>query len=276
MFGEAFIEAYENKEKYFETGFIGLDESISGVTKGSIITIGARPSMGKSSFAISICNHLLDTDKKVLFCELDSSEQTIERQFLQIKSRICDYQYNKKDWEKIKEAIDYYQKKPFTLFCKVNMSIEELEEKVKEEKPDILFIDCIQCIKMPKAPNLTEAINLAIKEVKRIAVENDLIVVLTSQVSRSSLYRCDHRPIISDLRNGSLLEDLSDVIMMIYREEYYDRENKDLKNKADIIIAKNKFGELSYVNLYFAKGFFANTFEELNLPTEEIIKAVFS
>lgn len=276
MFGEAFIEAYENKKVYFETGFTGLDVSISGVTKGSIITIGARPSMGKSSFAISVCNHLLDTDKKVLFCELDSSEQTIERQFLQIKSMIYDYQYNKKDWEKIKEAIDYYQKKPFTLFCKVNMAIEELEEKVKEEKPDILFIDCIQFIKMPKAPNLTEAINLAIKEVKRIAVENDLIVVLTSQASRSAEYRCDKRPMISDLRNGSLLEDLSDVIMMIYREEYYDRENKDLKNKADIIIAKNKFGELSYVNLYFAKGFFANTFEELNLPTEEIIKAVFS
>lgn len=276
MFGEAFIEAYENKEKYFETGFYFLDNCLNGVTKGSIITIGARPAMGKSSFAISICNHLLDMDKKVLFCELDNSEPTAERQFLQIKSKLCHYQYNKKDWEKIKEAIDYYQKKPFTLFCKVNMSLEELEEKVKEEKPDILFIDCIQCIKMPKSPNLTESINLAIKKVKRIAVENDLVVVLTSQASRTPESRCDKRPTLSDLRNGSLLEDLSDVILMLYRPEYYDRENKDLKYRADVIFAKNKFGELSYVNLYFAKGFFANTLEELNLPTEDIIKAVFS
>lgn len=270
MFGEAFIEAYENENVYFESGFTDIDSCISGVTKGSIITVGARPAMGKTSFAISICNHLLNIGKKVLFCELDSSELTIERQFLQIKSQICRSRYSNEDWEKITVAIQFYNDKNFELFCKMNLSVEELEEKVKEEKPDILFIDCIQCIKMPKAPNLTEAINLAIKEVKRIALENDLIVVLTSQVSRAPESRCDKRPMLSDLRNGSLLEDLSDVVLMIYRDAYYDRENPDLKNMADIMIAKNKFGDINYIPLSFEKGVFSDC------KTEDYIKAVFS
>ena len=280
MFGEAFIDFYKRDEKLFETGFAELDMCVSGVTKGSLITIGARPAMGKSSFAISICNHLLDLGKKVLFCELDSSEQTAERHFISVKTKvqqpIAPVISKEKLWEKITKAIQFYQEKPFTLFCRVNMSIEELEEKVKEEKPEILFIDCIQCIKMPKAPNLTEAINLAIKEVKRIAVENNLIVVLTSQASRTTEQRFDNRPMLSDLRNGSLLEDLSDVVLMLYRPEYYDRDNKDLKNRADVIIAKNKFGELHYVELFFSRGDFANSLEELNLSTEDKIKAVFS
>ena len=270
MFGEAFIKMYENDEKYFETGFTGLDECIKGVTKGTVITIGARPAMGKTSFSISICNHLLETGKKVLFCAIDSSESTAEKQFLQIKSKIYKNNYNKEDWEKLTKSIQYYNEKPFSLFCKVNMTIEELEEKIKEEKPDVVFIDCIQCIKMPKAPNLTEAINLAIKEVKRIAVENNLIAVLTSQVSRAAENRYDKMPILSDLRNGSLLEDLSDVILLIYRAAYYEKEIKDLQDKADIIIAKNKFGNLDVIPLIFKNGIFSD------YKTDDYIKEIFS
>jgi len=274
MFGKAFIDFYNTDEKLFETGFVGLDACLSGVTKGSIVTIGARPAMGKTSFAVSVCNHLLETDKKVLFCEIDSSELTAERQFISVKTKIRQpikpTAEKIKEWEKITQAIQFYNDKPFELFCKSNMTIEELEEKIKEEKPEIVFIDSIQCIKMPKAPNLTEAINLAIKEVKRMALENDLIVVLTSQASRAPEARYDKRPMISDLRNGSLLEDLSDVVLMIYRPGYYDRDNDDLKNRAEIIICKNKFGELSNFELKFENGIFSD------YSTEDYIKAVFS
>lgn len=258
MFGNDFIEMYKEDKKYFETGFRDIDECIWGVTKGSIITVGARPSMGKTSFSISVCNHLLETGKKVLFCELDSTQVMLERQFIYLKTQILPKKYSKDDWAKISEAIDYYNSKPLSVYCKVNMSIDELEEKIKAEKPDVVFIDCIQCLKMPKAPNLTEAINLAIKEVKRIAVENDIIVVLTSQLSRSNEYRFEKVPQISDLRNGSLLEDLSDVVMLIHRPAYYDKDDAELRNRADIITVKNKFGGLSLISLDFLLGIFLN------------------
>lgn len=88
MFGEAFVNYYNNDENFFETGFIGLDDSIRGITKGSIITIGSRPGVGKTSFAISICNHLLEMDKRVLFCAICSSVLTMERQFISVKTKI--------------------------------------------------------------------------------------------------------------------------------------------------------------------------------------------
>lgn len=273
MFGEAFIQSYKEDEKLFETGFSDLDGCLRGITKGSIITIGSRPAMGKSSFAISICNHLLEIGKKVLFFALDSSEAVTERQFISVKTQIPQPIEAVKskivEWEKITKAIQFYNDKNFELLCKINLSIDEVEEKIRAEKPDVVFLDCIQCIKMPKAPNITEAINLAIKEVKRIATENDTIVVLPSQVSRASLYRSDRRPILSDLRNGSLLEDLSDVIMFIHREEYYDREDEDLKNRAEIIICKNKFGELGCLCLKFEHGLFKD------FSTEDYIRKVF-
>lgn len=138
------------------------------------------------------------------------------------------------------------------------MSIEELEEKVKEKKPDVIFIDFIQCLKMPQATNLSEAINLAIKEVKRIALENDLIVVLTSPSSRATEFRYDKTPLLSDLKNGGFLEDFSDVVLMIYRGFDYDSENLDWKNRADVVVVKNKFGDLYRIPLTFAKGVFSD------------------
>ena len=146
MFGEAFIDFYKRDEKLFETGFAELDMCVSGVTKGSLITIGARPAMGKSSFAISICNHLLDMGKKVLFCELDSSEQSTERLFISVKTKvrqpIAPVISKEKLWEEITKAIQFYQEKSFTLFCKVNMSIEELKSayrtQAKSYHPDVL------------------------------------------------------------------------------------------------------------------------------------------
>jgi replicative DNA helicase len=109
---------------------------------------------------------------------------------------------------------------------------------------------------MPKAPNLTEATNLAIREVKRIAVENNVIVVLLSQLSRAVEGRFDKHPLLSDLRNGSLLEEISDMILMIYREEYYSAEPEFPRN--EIIVAKNTMGPTGTVCLDFKNGYFRN------------------
>ncbi len=261
MFGDEFLKAFDEGDKYFKTGFRDLDECFKRIPKGSVFTIGGRPAMGKTSFAISICNNLLDMRKKVLFCELDNSTAILERRLISIKTQIPRNSFflsdlDNQEKEKIEEAINYYQQKPFSIVCKTNMPLKEFEEKVKTEKPEIVFVDCIQNFKIPKSANFTEGMSIIAKEIKRIATENNLIIVLISQLSRSPEHRADKHPILSDLRNCSDLENLSDVILFVYRKSYYDLTNPDNKNKAEIIIAKNNFGITDVVPLEYYDGIF--------------------
>lgn len=244
---------YENQEKII-TGFADFDKYLEYTNpQNSIITIGGRPSMGKTSFALSICNNLLKEKHKVLYVSLDYSKEEIEKRFIEnkIKMRI-----EKKLTLLVNNAIDFYDKSGLSILAQTNLDIEKLEETIKKTKPEFLFIDYVQLLKMPKAPNLTEATNLAIYEIKRIARENNLCVFLLSQLSRNPEYRTDKRPILSDLRNGSLLEELSDVVVMIYRNGYYNMDNKNLAE--EIIIRKNNSGPIGNFYLNFNNGFFEN------------------
>jgi len=264
MFGEAFMNVYTENNENFKTGFWEIDDCIHGISKGSIVTIGGRPSMGKTSFAVAICNNLLETGKQVLFCELDENLELLERRFIHTKTRLrilrtpCS-NMNSSVWNEVLQTINYFDNKPLTTLCKPILTVEEIEEKINEKKPDVVFIDSVQCLKMSKAPNMTEATNLAIKEIKRIASENKIIVVLTSQLSRGTETRFHHLPELSDLRNSSLLEELSDVILLLYRPEYYNHDDIDLKGRAHVLIGKNRFGQLGFVPLYFYNGIFTNT-----------------
>ncbi|MBQ8460028.1 AAA family ATPase [bacterium] len=241
-------------ENKITTGFNDFDPFLENIkSKDSIITVGGRPSMGKTSFALSICNYLLKEKHKVLYASLDYSKDEIEKRFIEnkIKMRI-----EKKLSLLVNNAIDFYDKSGLSILAQTNLDIEKLEEIIKETKPEFLFIDYVQLLKMPKAPNLTEATNLAIYEIKRIARENNLCVFLLSQLSRNPEYRTDKRPILSDLRNGSLLEELSDVVIMIYRNGYYNMNNKNLAE--EIIIRKNNSGPIGNFFLNFKDGFFEN------------------
>ena len=236
------------------TGFNDFDKYLEKINpKNCIITIGGRPSMGKTSFALSICNHLLKEKHRVMYVSLDYSKEEIEKRFIEnkIKMRI-----EKKLTLLVNNAIDFYDKSGLSILSQTNLNIEKLEEVIKENKPEFLFIDYVQLLKMPKAPNLTEATNLAIYEIKRIARENNICVFLLSQLSRNPEYRTDKRPILSDLRNGSLLEEMSDVVVMIYRNGYYNMDNKNLAE--EIIIRKNNSGLIGNFYLNFNNGFFEN------------------
>ena len=159
------------------------------------------------------------------------------------------------DYE-ISLLLETYANKKIEIVDKSSLVIEEFEEKIQELKPEIVFVDYVQLLKMPKAPNLTEATNLIIHEIKKIAVENNVIVVLLSQLSRSVEARCDKHPLLSDLRNGSLLEEISDIVLMIYRDDYYNLEEEN--DIAEIMVVKNSLGNTGAINLKFENGYFRN------------------
>ena len=247
-----------SKEKtYFTTGFEDIDNTLGIVEKGSLITIGGRPAMGKKSFAISITNHLVEQNKKVLWFSLEISERQLAKQFLEVKTELgykLRFELTQKQKE-IEQAFEFYSSKELYINDKTNISVEEIEEQINTQKPDYVFIDYIQLIKM-KAPNFTEAVNLAILELKRIARETGVIFIILTQLSRALECRLDKRPILSDIRNTNLLEELSDVIMMIYREEYYYHDDVAIKGHAEILIEKNINGYTGPANLIYFDGVF--------------------
>lgn len=256
-------ELYESglerrKKTNFSTGFEELDIFCKYIDCGDILTIGARPAMGKTNFSASLVNHFIDKGKKVLYFSMSmSSEYVVHRLVAEkIGTPLFPLLEGRVRKEEVDIALNSFEDKKLEIIDKTDLSIDDVECIIKDLKPDIVFIDYIQLLKMPKAPNLTEATNLAIKEVKRIAVTHNVIVILLSQLSRAVEARMDKHPLLSDLRNGSLLEEVSDVIMFIYREEYYSNTDDNPRN--EIIVAKNTMGPVGTICLDFKHGFFKN------------------
>ena len=257
---EIYLKEQERLKRtdFFSTGFEELDVFCKYIDKENIITIGGRPAMGKTNFSVSLINHMVNADKNVLCFVMDCTKSKFVMRLVseKIGTPLFSLLEGKVREEEVNIVLDTYKYKKLKIIDKTNLSIEDIDTKVQEIKPDIVFIDYVQLIEAPKAPNRTEAINLVIKELKWIAVENSVIVVLLSQLSRAVEGRLDKHPLLSDLRNGSLLEDISDIVLFVYREEYYSAEMENPSN--EIIVAKNSMGPVGIISLDFKHGFFKN------------------
>ena len=250
------------KREPFLTGFKDLDIFCKYLGGGDILTIGGRPGMGKTNFAVSLVNNILEQGKSVMYFSLEMNAERFINRLVAERLNVSLFDLRERvRTEEIEKALSFYDDKKIYICDRTSYTPAEMEDAIKEVKPDIVFIDYIQLLQMPKAPNLTEATNLAIREIKRIAAENNIMVVMLSQLSRAVESRCDKRPLLSDLRNGNLIEELSDIILMLYRDEYYNPEPDDSYNEImhnEIIISKNSYGPVGIIMLEFKKGFFRN------------------
>ena len=136
------------------------------------------------------------------------------------------------------------------------IDIEKIKEKIEEIKPDYVFIDSLQLIKISDSESdFVKGLNDFMYEIKKVAKKNNCMIFITSQLSRAVEKRGCKIPLLPDIRDCTVAEDISDVILFIYREEYYhfaDEEDYFLnKGKANIIVAKNKYGEVGTMNLLF-------------------------
>lgn len=252
----------ENQNKVlFETGFEDLD-SVLGIQekKGSVITIGARPAMGKTTFMLSVMENILLKNKKCIYFSLEmSKEQLVKRILFQraevsfVKSKLNNYVA--KDWEKLADAMNNLSKWDFFVEDNTDTKTEEIELTIKELKPDVVFIDYFQLLGgKPKQDRLTQ-IEENMKALKRIAKEYGIVIFIASQLSRAPESRCDKRPLLSDLRESGAIENISDVVIFLYRDEYYNfMEEYDEfrpKGETEVIVAKNKFGVCGTIRLTF-------------------------
>lgn len=252
----------ENQYKpILQTGFIDFD-TIMGLTegKGALVTIAARPAMGKTTFMLSIMENILQKNKKCLYFSLEMSAAQIKNRILLMSAEIglTPAKLGKltaSNFEKIAKTLEIMSKWNLSVDDTSCITVEEIEEKIKEEKPEIVFIDYFQLLGgKPKQDRLTQ-IEENMKDLKRISKENEVIIFMASQLSRAVESRCDKHPMLSDLRESGAIENISDVVVFLYRDEYYNFGEYDdelrPKGETEVIVAKNKFGCCGVVHLTF-------------------------
>lgn len=237
-----------------QTGFNDLDSILSNMEKGSVITVSGRHCIGKTSFMVSCLLNMVNTNKKCLYWSQEEIDtQLIKRFLVQLGEvdfcKINDVKsLNENDKQNLEKAKDKLKTLPITLLTN-ERDISQFEIMVKNTQPEFVFVDNLQDINILNQDKSLTCKTL--KELKRIAKENNCIMFVSSKLNRNVENRTDKMPILSDFQDSTCIDKLSDVILFIYREEYYNLEDETQKNKAEIVIAKNNYGLNCVVELLF-------------------------
>ena len=251
------------------TGFIDLDYRTAGMQPSDLILVAARPSMGKTAFVLNIAQHVafkLNYTAAIFSLEM-SKEQLVNRLF-SLESRV-DSQHlrtgnlSDAEWEKLIESAGVIGKSNLIIDDTPGISISELRSKCRKYKLEhdlkIIIIDYLQLISGRGSDSRQQEISDISRSLKALARELNVPVVALSQLSRAVEQRPDHRPMLSDLRESGAIEQDADVVMFIYRDDYY---NKDTEKKgiAEIIIAKQRNGPIGTIELVWLPDYtkFAN------------------
>jgi replicative DNA helicase len=263
---EAIEQAYAEKRLItgVPTGFKDLDEMLSGMQRGDLIILAARPSMGKTSLALNIAQHVgtrtaltvgifsLEMSKEQLFLRLLSGEAGIDGQRLRTGFLQAD------DWDKLTQALAVLGDARIYIDDTPSAGVLEMRAKSRrlqaEHGLDLLVVDYIQLMQgRGRFDNRTQELGSISRSMKGLAKELNVPVMVVSQLSRAPESRSDHKPQLSDLRESGALEQDADVVMMIYREDVYNPTPEN-ENIAELIIAKQRNGPIGSVRLAFMKG----------------------
>ena len=256
------------------TGFDALDEMTNGFQRSDMILIAARPSMGKTAFALNLCQHAAVKEKKsvAIFSLEMAAEQLVQRllsaQSLVSIGDIRTGQIEDDDWFKLARSSAQLGEAKIFIDDTPGITVAEIRSKCRRLKMnhglDMIMIDYLQLMSGGgRSENRQQEISTISRSLKSIAREMNCPVIALSQLSRASELRADHRPILSDLRESGAIEQDADLVMFLYRDEYYNPDTVDekLKGIGEVIIAKQRNGETGKVYLAWLGKYtkFANT-----------------
>ena len=241
------------------TGFLDLDYRTAGLQPSDLILIAARPSMGKTAFVLNIAQHIaFKLDLTVAIFSLEMSKEQLVNRLFSLQSSVDAQnlrtgQLNDEEWEKLIESAGVIGRSNLFIDDTPGISIAELRTKCRKLKLEhnlsIIIIDYLQLMSgSGRADSRQQEISDISRALKGLARELHVPVVALSQLSRAVEQRPDHRPMMSDLRESGAIEQDADVVMFIYRDDYYnhDTEKKDI---AEIIIGKQRNGPIGTVEL---------------------------
>ncbi len=255
---------YNNKGTYtgVPSGYYDLDAMLAGFQKSDLIILAARPSMGKTAFALNIAQNIaIVQNVPVLIFSLEMSATQLTQRILCSEAEIDAQrartgELNENEWEKIADVMNKLHQAPILIDDSSGVTLSDIRAKsrrVKTKFPDLglIIIDYLQLIEDKSTSDRNQAISGISRGLKSLARELNVPIISLSQLSRKVEERPDKRPMLSDLRESGAIEQDADVVMFVHREEYYDKENPELKNKASIIIAKQRNGPVGSVDLLF-------------------------
>jgi len=252
-----------------KTHYIEFDRMTSGLQDSELIIIAARPSMGKTAWAINIAQNAAVHDGKVVAVfSLEMSKESLLRRMLASEALVNSRKIQtgflpKEDKGKLLAALERLMESKMFVDDTPGINLAEMRAKARrlkqqEGRLDLIVIDYLQLMtgsvgsNQKKFENRTQEVSAVSRGLKALAKEMKVPVVALSQLSRGSEQRTgDKKPLLSDLRESGSIEQDADVVAFIHREEYYDRENEDLKGKAEIIIAKQRNGPTGSCHLAY-------------------------
>ncbi len=249
------------------TGFNHLDNVTSGLHPNELIIIAARPSMGKTAFALNIATNIaMDTDKKVAIFNLEMPAEQLAMRMLssvgQIDGRkLASGKLENNDWKRVNEAMSRLAETKIFIDDTPGISIGEIRAKARrlyaEGNLGVIIIDYLQLISVNSrySGNRQQEIAEISRSLKTLAMELEIPIIALAQLSRGVDSRDDKRPILSDLRESGSIEQDADIVAFLYREDYYDPTKAIDENtsKSEFIIRKHRNGPTTTVNLVFKR-----------------------
>ena len=267
---EVVLEAYDDlgrksgpdKEKYIgaKSGFSDLDRVITGLNKSDLIIVAARPAMGKSVFALNLASNFARRNRDmetVIFSLEMSKEQNVTRMLSSESFVELDYlmkgNISGEQWTKLAQGAERRSGMNIYLDDTAGITVPQMKAKLRRLKNlGLVVVDYLQLMNSNRRiDNRVNEISEITRQLKLMAKELNVPVITLSQLSRAVESRTDKRPMLSDLRESGSIEQDADIVMFLYRDAYYNKDTQD-PTLAECIVAKNRHGETSTVNLRFS------------------------
>ena len=248
------------------SGFYDLDSLTQGFQKSDLIILAGRPSMGKTALSLNIIENIMKNYKvPVIFFSLEMSKEQLIYRLLSNETGISQTRLKignlyKEDWHELKISIQTYSCLPFFIEDKANITVQDIRSKIKNillehNKLGLIVIDYLQLLLNSKMQfdNRVQELSEITRSLKNIAKEFNVPIIALSQLSRNVENRINKRPVLSDLRESGSIEQDADLVLMLYREDYYNpnREIDKKINIAELIIAKHRNGPIGIIKLLF-------------------------
>ena len=284
--GDAVLEAYdrlgkitgENKEQFIgaKTGYTMLDTITSGLNKSDLIIIAARPGMGKTSFAMNIATNVArkPNAKDVVVFNLEMSREQLATRLLSTEalvesSSLRNGRIKQDEWARLAQSAAFLSTFPMYIDDTASMTVQQMKAKLRRvDNLGLVIIDYLQLMESTsRSDNRVVVISEMTRQLKVMAKELNVPVILLSQLSRAVESRNDKRPMLSDLRESGSIEQDADIVLFLYNEAYYSKE-KPKQSVSECIVAKNRHGETGTVQLVWDGQFTRFSNLDISAPPE--------
>ncbi|MCL2212541.1 MAG: replicative DNA helicase [Oscillospiraceae bacterium] len=267
------ISKNNGKKIGVQSGFSALDNVLIGMASGDFVLVGARPGMGKTSFAVNLATNIAHTSgKAACIFSMEMTKTQLATRMLSSEALVDSRELrsgniSESDWKKLAGAASYLSACEIYIDDSAGITVASMKAKLKRQKNlGFVVVDYLQLMQSDRrTENRTQEVAEISRGLKLMAKDLGVPVLACAQLSRASETRGDKRPMLSDLRESGSIEQDADMVLFLYRDEYYNKDDPDNVNKAEVIVAKNRHGSTGNVEI----GFFGKYTKFSTLDTRE-------